>query len=213
MYLAIMLIVLILLAVLIRRRPWLGISLFILCLAAGGLLYFPIFNGSGGDTMENADYILIAGAQVRGTEPSTQLKERLEKALEAAKANPKAILIPCGGQGPGEDITEAQAMTTYLLAHGIAPERIILEPDSTSTRENLQNAFAIIEKEGKPNPAILVISSEYHLCRIRLIAKYLGRDVRAQGSKTASLFYRLSGYLREGPALLWAIYQMKIRRA
>ncbi|MCI8889140.1 MAG: YdcF family protein, partial [Hungatella sp.] len=48
----------------------------------------------------------------------------------------RAILS--GGQGKGEDITEAEAMYRYLKARGIDAGRLIREKESVSTWENLK---------------------------------------------------------------------------
>ena len=47
------------------------------------------------------------------------------------------ILIMSGGQGPGEDIPESQAMAAYAIGKGVGREKIITEEKSVSTQENL----------------------------------------------------------------------------
>lgn len=63
-------------------------------------------------------------------------------------ANPGSTAILCGGQGDGESMTEADCMYGWLTAQGVAPDRLIKEDRSTTTMENLQNAFDIIESRG-----------------------------------------------------------------
>lgn len=50
----------------------------------------------------NADYI--------GDKVTPLLAARIEKGVELLRYNPNAVLIMSGGQGPGEDIPESQAM-------------------------------------------------------------------------------------------------------
>ena len=42
-----------------------------------------------------------------------------------------------GGQGSGEDVSEAEAMKSYLLKKGLEDERIIEEDQSVNTDENI----------------------------------------------------------------------------
>ncbi len=93
---------------------------------------------------ENLDYVIVLGAQVRGTSPSLSLKKRLERAAEYAEENPGTIFILSGGQGPDEGISEAECMYQYLVAAGVPEDRLIKEDASTSTRENLTFSAEII---------------------------------------------------------------------
>lgn len=68
---------------------------------------------------QSADYVIVLGAQVRGKALSRTLEYRLEKALEYARVHPNTVLVLSGGQGVGEEMTEAEAMYEYLKAHGI----------------------------------------------------------------------------------------------
>ncbi|MCC8105833.1 MAG: YdcF family protein [Clostridiales bacterium] len=93
---------------------------------------------------ENLNYVIVLGAQVRGTSPSLSLKKRLERAAEYAEENPGTIFILSGGQGPDEGISEAECMYQYLVAAGVPEDRLIKEDASTSTRENLTFSAEII---------------------------------------------------------------------
>ncbi|MDF2879300.1 MAG: YdcF family protein, partial [Clostridia bacterium] len=84
-----------------------------------------------------SQYIIILGARVKDETPSLALKYRLDKAYTYLNKNPQTIAILSGGQGPGESITEAEAMRRYLSQKGIAKERLVLEEHSTNTYENI----------------------------------------------------------------------------
>ena len=47
-----------------------------------------------------ADYVIILGAQVKGTRPSRSLLRRIQAGAAYLKENPKAKAIASGGQGP-----------------------------------------------------------------------------------------------------------------
>ncbi|MCD7717620.1 MAG: YdcF family protein [Lachnospiraceae bacterium] len=93
---------------------------------------------------ENLDYVIVLGAQVRGTSPSLSLKKRLDCAAEYAEENPDTTFILSGGQGSDEDISEAECMAQYLAAAGVSKDRLVMEDASTSTRENLIFSAEII---------------------------------------------------------------------
>ena len=112
------------------------------CLLAGLILFFylehQIGTGLKAEGVENLDYIIVLGCQVKGTKPSKALKDRLDTAKEYLQANPETIAVLSGGQGKMEEISEAECMRRYLEKAGISRERLILEQRSTTTRQNLR---------------------------------------------------------------------------
>lgn len=122
------------------------------------------------------EYVIVLGAGVNGTEPSAALACRLERAEKYLNDYPESTAILCGSQGPGEFITEAQAMETYLLSKGIDQKRLIKEDKSKDTRENIGNAISIIKSQTASNNILptAIISNGFHLYRTKLIAKKQG---------------------------------------
>lgn len=57
------------------------------------------------------------------------------------------MVVVSGGRGPGEDISEADAMEQYLIEQGVAENRIRKEDQSVSTRENLSFSRRFIDPE------------------------------------------------------------------
>ena len=57
----------------------------------------------------------------------------------------KARTVLSGGQGKGEEISEAEAMRRYLEKSGIDSRRIFLEDRSVNTKENLQFSMEKIQ--------------------------------------------------------------------
>ena len=72
-----------------------------------------------------------------------------------------------------EVISEGEGMKRYLMRRGISEDRIIVEDKSTSTYENIKNAFEITDAMGLSRD-ITIATSEYHLYRASLIAKSPG---------------------------------------
>ena len=93
------------------------------------------------------DYVIIHGSGlIGGSCVSKLLADRLDKAISLYKKDPTPpMMIPSGGQGSDEDLSEAAAMAHYLRDHGIPDDHILLEDQSLTTLENLQNSKALID--------------------------------------------------------------------
>lgn len=176
-----------------------------------GLLYFCvveslIIRSAGTDKEPERDYLIVLGAAVHGDQPSLTLVRRLEGALDYLQQYPESVAIVSGGMGPGETITEAQAMHDWLIDHGIPEERILMEPEATSTQENLEFSFAIIRERGDdPNGNVAIASSAYHLYRAKLMARNLGVEAVGVAAPWGYFFVMLNYFIREafGVTNLW----------
>ena len=130
-----------------------------------------VISGMKQEEASNVEYAIVLGAEVKGTRPSRSLLMRLEKAAEYALENPDVTCILSGGQGNGEDISEAQCMYNYLTEKGIPNERLIMEDRSSTTRENLLFSD---ELTGCADKRCGIISNSFHICRALLYAKKAG---------------------------------------
>ena len=160
----------------VKRLFALGIAFF---LGVEGMI---IIGGLPVNNEKNNDYIIVLGAQVRGNYPSATLKYRLDAAYNYMEKYPGTKAVLSGGQGPDEIMTEAQAMYDYLVARGISEDRLLLEDESHTTRENLINSFEMIDAEN-PEASISVVSNSFHILRARMQAKELGKEVGSVSAK------------------------------
>lgn len=177
-----------------------------------GLLYFcaveiPIIkNARTDDDAREKAFVIVLGAEVRGSRPTPSLYYRLCGAMEILTLNPDSTVIVSGGQGEGEDITEAQCMRDWLVSQGIDPERIIMEDKATSTMENLEYSFDIIRSLGEdPDGNTTIVSSSYHLFRAKSMAKRLGITACGYSSSPGNPILALNFFIREafGVTHLW----------
>lgn len=118
-----------------------------------------------------ADYVIVLGAQVKGTRVSRSLRQRLDAACAYLLEQEETLVIVSGGQGPGEDISEAEAMAAYLEAEGISERRILKEDRSVNTEQNLRFSQALITKE---DASVALVSSDFHIFRAVHIARAKG---------------------------------------
>lgn len=161
----------------------------------------PVIRAAGGDGETGADYVIVLGAGVNGESPSLSMVDRLRAAREYLEKHPDTAAILSGGQGAGEDITEAEAMYRWLTERGIEGERLILEEQATSTLENLQNSFALIPDAERCSVAVL--SSEYHLYRAEYLAETLGYRVAGIPAETSLPVLKVNYFLREALGLIY----------
>jgi uncharacterized SAM-binding protein YcdF (DUF218 family) len=145
-------------------------------------------------------YIIVLGAQVRGTRITNSLMRRLDAALCYLKENSETNVIVSGGQGKGEDISEASAMAEYLHQHGIADERIVLEDTSRSTWENLQNSGKIIDNLSLP---VGVVTNDFHMYRALQIGRKAGFTNIRGIVATSNPVLQLNYLVREFFAVIW----------
>ncbi|MDR1067442.1 MAG: YdcF family protein [Clostridiales bacterium] len=153
----------------------------------------PIALAARGSKEREADCVIVLGAKVNGVEPSLTLTDRLRASLNYLKERPDAIAILSGGQGPDESMSEAAAMYDWLCERGVDPARLIIEDESTSTKENIAFSLAIINDDASIR-SIAVITSGYHIFRAAEIASAAGiTDIRlipaASSRKVAALNY------------------------
>lgn len=178
-------------------RRLLTICICLALLAASVTGYF-IIRAGGGQAEQDCDYLIVLGAGVNGTVPSLTLRERLEATYDYLNAHPDTLCIVSGGKGSGEDITEAQCMSQWLISKGISQERILLEDKATSTKENLHYSMILAQQHNQgPVDSVGIVSSEYHLFRAGLMAKDQGFDPILISAKTSWVSLRINYYLRE----------------
>ena len=179
------------------RRSVIGIVVAILIIAVAETSC--IISACMKTPAENATAVVL-GCRVYGERPSLSLVERLEAAYAYLEANPEAVCIVSGGQGNGENISEAEAMYRWLVSKGIEKERIYIEDRSTSTEENIAFSKQIIEENGL-NPNIAIVTSEYHTYRAGIIAKQNNLNFGAAPGQTAWWTFP-TFYVRELYAIL-----------
>lgn len=184
------------------RRIFLGL------LAAGFLLFaaleLRVLSWARTDRHTQPAAIVVLGAGVNGTAPSLSLRTRLDAALACARENPEVPIVVSGGQGPGEDVTEAACMAGWLEERGVPPERILLEDQARNTEENIRFSLRILEERGVDTAApIAVVTNGYHLCRAALHMERMGVRVVPRAAPMPAKYLPLSVnyYMREAFAM------------
>jgi uncharacterized SAM-binding protein YcdF (DUF218 family) len=124
------------------------------------------------------DTILVLGGGTKNNRPGAVLKGRLDQALAYAENHPNVTFIVSGGLGLGKTTSEGTIMKNYLVEYGIQPERIKIEEKATSTYENLLYTKEMIQ----PDDQVLIVTSDFHLFRTKMIANRVGIEAEGLGS-------------------------------
>ena len=201
-------------AALLLLHAYLPVALWrvVVVLTCVGFAYFCfveyfITKNARTDRDPGRDYLIVLGAAVYKDQPSLTLVRRLEGALDYLETYPDSGAIVSGGMGPGETVTEAQAMYDWLVAAGVDPARVLTEPKASSTEENLKFSFDIIRSRGdEPAGKVAIVSSAYHLYRAKCLAAKLGvPDAAGVAAPWGYFFVMLNYFIREafGVTHLW----------
>ena len=155
------------------------------------------------------DFIIILGCAIRRDGTLTPLlKDRVDAAVAFEKRQYRttgkhAVLVPSGGRGADEVISEGEAMENYLRSIGIPEERIAREDKSTNTLENLKLSKEIIERiSDSEDQKIAFATSGYHVFRGYIMARKNDMDdAKGISAKTKPYFFP-NAFLREFVGLL-----------
>lgn len=187
---------------LFKKLRWILTSLVILLIILMTISEIPVISHMRKRERSASQYCIVLGAGVHGTTPSRVLNQRINAAYDFLTEHPDTVAILSGGQGPGEDITEAQCMKDRLISKGIDESRLYMEDRSTSTEENVAFSRKIIESLSGSTDEVTIISSDTHLYRACLIAKEAGfKTVKGYYAYTDYHVLRFTYMLREGVAV------------
>ncbi|MBQ2205452.1 MAG: YdcF family protein [Lachnospiraceae bacterium] len=174
------------------------------------------------DDKMHFDYIIVFGAGISENKNEI-MNGRLEKAIEYAKRYNRCKFVLTGAKGENEPITEAAYMSKYMGERGVAGNRIIVDPFSINTNENIVNSLELIRKDAIKRNArdgiitrpflntpgkfdldfmhIGFMSSDFHLTRINMMAKKYGIHLPYDIVCETKLLYRPYLYVRENLSL------------
>ncbi|MBN4926884.1 YdcF family protein [Hoyosella rhizosphaerae] len=108
-----------------------------------------------------------------------ELVKRLTAGLAQAITTPNAPIVVTGGS-PQQGITEAAAMTQWLVEHGVPRSRILVEDQSVSTVANAQNTTKLLSQQGISE--VILVTSPSHVRRAA--ANFAATGTRFVGTVT-----------------------------
>jgi len=110
--------------------------------------------------------IVVLGFQLESDgSMAPELLGRCETALKCAEKYPNALIAVTGGgtAWSNPNATEAGVMAEWLIAHGVAAERILKEDASRTTGDNAEFTCRLLVEQHPEVKDLAVVSSDYHV--------------------------------------------------
>lgn len=138
------------------------------------------------DETRSADCAIVAGAGIAGDLPSAVFRERLNHAITLYQQGLVRKLILTGGLSPNATRSDAAVAQQYVLAKGIPASAVLIEEQSTLTRENVRFAKMLMQEHQLHSA--LIVSDPLHMRRLMTIVQDNG--ITAWTSPTPTSRYR-----------------------
>lgn len=174
----------------------------VLCTLEG----FVIRHGRQSEADIPVDAVIVLGAGVNGETPSLALQTRIRAAAAYLEQHPDIPVILSGGKGPGENITEAEAMRRALWSNSLERNgQYLLEERSTNTAENFRFSRELLAQQGidAKTAVIAVVTNDFHMARAQVIAAKQGyAEVVGVPAKLPWWWLNVNYYVREAFAMV-----------
>lgn len=159
------------------------------------------------------DVVMVLGQKVDNPNNLPFLmKNRLDRALriyqwQVKREGHSLFFLVTGGGLEDESLSEADLMRDYLLGQGVEGKQILLERESENTYHNFVYSQALLKATFSEPPAVLVITSRFHLARSLYFAEKTRFQARFEG--TPSPYYLLPYYIiRDYLAFILAVKEI-----
>ena len=138
--------------------------------------------------------IVVLGARVLSDGRLSQaLSRRVERAAQAFREAPDALLVCSGGRAWAGHI-EADCMREHLVRLGVEPSSIVLETLSMSTAQNARLTTALLRQRGIGRA--LVVTCPWHLPRALADFRLCGLEVDGLAADSVPLPFRKRVWIR-----------------
>ncbi len=102
--------------------------------------------------------------------PTKQLVNRALFGSSICHKYPEAFCVASGGATGNTNVSEASLIEGILLGSGVSQERILLENNSSNTRQNVMFSIQTIASHlSSNNYSVIVCTERYHSVRVKLL--------------------------------------------
>ena len=116
---------------------------------------------------DGVECIIVLGAAVKGTRPSSALYNRIVTAAEYLHNNPDTVAVLSGGQGTGEDISEAECMRRELVRMESMNRGLFSRTRAPTPRRIWITVWRLSEINTKALPSLRTIFTFTEHCALR----------------------------------------------
>jgi uncharacterized SAM-binding protein YcdF (DUF218 family) len=162
----------------LRVLAWGVVCILVFHLSIVGLI---ITQGTR-DEVRQADAAIVLGAAQWNGDPSPVLEARLNHALDLYRRGIVNKIILTGGVGEGDAASEASVSQKYLIERQVPAQDLLLDEESVTTWQNIQNAAEIARLNGINS--VIIVSDPFHMLRSLKMSRDL--QMNAYGSPTRS---------------------------
>jgi uncharacterized SAM-binding protein YcdF (DUF218 family) len=159
-----------------RRAVW-GAAVTAAAVSLAAIAYFSvrIARQSAREEARPAGVILVLGAAEYRGRPSPVLQARLDHALGLYRRKLAPLIMTTGGAGGDPLFTEGGVGRSYLIAHGVPSDAIIVENEGESTVQSIALAGEIMQRMSLRS--VIVVSDGYHIFRVKRMLESRGLTV------------------------------------
>lgn len=165
--------------------PKILLAILLPLFAWGTIVAWQVYSFAQTDETGPADVAVVLGAGTRPDRPSPVFRERIDHAIDLYQRGLVQAIILTGGVGAGRLVADSEVARDYAIEQGMPAEAILIETNSETTLENLQEAQLIIQQQGFASA--LVVSDPLHLYRALAMARDLGLDARPSPTPTSRI--------------------------
>lgn len=187
----------------LRRHPvlttLLAVGLIVVGMfAASAIAVWRAAHDDEASRVDRVDVILVLGAAQYGGRPSPVFQGRLDHAALLYRQRFADRILVLGAGQPGDQVTEAEAGSAYLVTQGVPDSAVDPSPFGNTSYDSLRAAARYMEAEALGSA--FLVSDPWHNLRIRRMARDLGIEAYVSAtfqSAATSQGTRLAGYVRE----------------
>lgn len=162
-----------------RILVWTAIVLFFWCTALALMIDAVGRNVPQG----RADVAIVLGAAAYDSRPSPVFAARIDHSIALYRAGRVQRLLFTGGYGTGARFAESQVARRYAIARGVPASAILIETRSRTTRQNLDEAAALMRRHRLDTA--FIVSDPAHMMRAGWMADANGIDAQTAATPTS----------------------------
>lgn len=179
-------------------------TLLVGAIILGGTL-FRVWQTARVDGDRPVDAVIVLGAAQYDGQPSPIFAWRLEHAAQLYKEGLAPRVVTVGGSRAGDEYTEAEAGTRYLVRQGVPASAITTVAEGRDTLGSLQAVAARAQQDGWETA--LIVSDPWHSLRARTMARDSGLEAWTSPTRSGPVVQtretQAKYILRETAALLY----------
>ena len=153
--------------------------------------------------MRNGDVIVVLGAAQHDGTPGEVLQARLQEALRLYQSSAAPLIITVGSKQPGDRTTEAASGKRWLMAQGVARQKVIAIPEGRDTFVSTKSYVAVMRE--RKIKSVIIATDPYHCARAMTMAEDRGVSATCSPVLTGPNRLEASSYrylIREAGAYL-----------